>query len=192
MPPKKICIYLASQSARRKELLGKMGVTFRVIPSSYCEVMKRHTVPSRLVIEHAVGKVKLAKIPSGARIVLGADTLVFCRGRALGKPKTLKAAYRMLRGIAGRGHDVYTGIAVLDRDTGKIRTGYCRTKVFMKPLSKLEIIDYFRYVNPMDKAGAYAIQAGPKIISRIKGSYTNVVGLPVELVGKMLRPFAVS
>lgn len=93
----------------------------------------------------------------------------------------------MLQSLAGRAHSVYTGVAILDKSTGMIQSGCERTQVFMKPLSESEIREYFKKAHPLDKAGAYAIQIQPSIVRRIKGSYSNVVGLPVELLKKLLR-----
>jgi septum formation protein len=179
-------IYLASQSPRRKEILKEMGLAFRVVPSSYHEKPSRKP-PRRLVIDHAVGKAKKAKVKSQEGWVLGADTIVYCAGRALGKPKNLSQAYRMLRLLSGRAHAVYTGVAFLHLKTGRVWSGCEVTKVFIKKLTDAQIQNYCRKVPSLDKAGAYAIQMKPKIAARIKGSYSNVVGLPKKLVHQLIR-----
>lgn len=204
-------IYLASQSPRRKEILKKMRVPFKVVSSSYHEKPKKIS-PSKLVLEHAVGKVKGARWSSpGSRVlksntvdsrlkhagmskkkkrhdgyILGADTLVYSSGKILGKPKSLKQAYQMLSRISGRAHSVYTGVAVLNLSTGKLKKAYAKTKVFIKKLGHEEKENYLKKISPFDKAGAYAIQMKPKIVVRVEGSYSNVVGLPVELVKRMV------
>lgn len=178
-------IYLASQSPRRKEILKKMGLKFRVVESSYEEQHKR-CAPSKLVSEHAVGKARQARVKASHGKVIGADTLVYARRKILGKPKTFKQAAAMLRLISGRAHFVYTGVAVLDLASGKIKKGFCKTKVFVKKISPREMTAYIQKVHSYDKAGAYAIQKKPKIVTRIQGSYSNVVGLPEALLKKLL------
>lgn len=93
----------------------------------------------------------------------------------------------MLRGLAGKKHAVYTGLAIWDRKTGKMRTGYAKTEVWMKPVGEAWLEKYVDTLHLFDKAGAYAIQARPKIVQKIRGSYSNVVGLPKELLRKMLK-----
>ena len=181
-------IYLASQSFRRREILKKMGVPFRVIRSTYRERRIPGLTPQRLVIRHAVGKVRAAKPPQNARWILGADTVVWCRRKILGKPKNEAAACRVLGLLSGRAHFVYTGLALLDRKTGEMKTAYAKTKVIFKRLSNLQIQNYFKHVNPLDKAGAYAIQS-PRggIVAEVQGSFSNAVGLPMERIKKVLR-----
>ncbi len=176
-------LYLASQSPRRKEILKKMGIRFQVVESAYQE-KHENTSPVKLVVKHAVGKASGAKLEKGW--VLGADTLVYCRGKVLGKPKTVKEAAAMLSLLSGRAHFVYTGVALYQAETGKLLKGYDKTKVFVRKLTRAEMLVYIQKVNSLDKAGAYAIQMKPRIVTKIKGSRTNVVGLPQELVKKMV------
>ena len=180
-------LYLASQSPRRKELLRKMRIRFRVVPSSYRERVKPGVPPSKLVIEHARGKAKKGDVPPGARWVLGADTVIYCRDRILGKPKSYSDAFRMIRWLSGENQYVYTGVALLDLKSGKMYQGYLKTKTRVKNLSDQEIREYLKRVNPLDKAGGCAIEQKPIIASRVRGSYTNILGLPVELVKKILK-----
>lgn len=183
-------IYLASQSPRRKEILRQMGFAARVANSAYEEkpCHARHVSPPvRWVVKHAVGKVKHAKVSAGKGWVLGADTLVYCRRRVLGKPENISEAHKMLRLLSGRLHEVYTGVALRNLKTGKISSGYAKTQVFVRKLSEAQIRNYCRKVPPLDKAGAYAIQMRPKIVEKIKGSYSNVVGLPKALVRELIR-----
>ncbi len=93
----------------------------------------------------------------------------------------------MLRGLAGKKHAVYTGLAIWDRNTGRVLTGCARTDVWMKPVGEVWLQKYVDTIHPFDKAGAYAIQAPLKIVRKIQGSYSNVVGLPKELLRKMLK-----
>ncbi len=163
-----------------------MKISFRVVPSSYHEKPSRRP-PQGLVTEHAIGKAKLAKVSAEKGFVLGADTIVYCAGKILGKPKSMKAAYRMLALISGKAHEVYTGVALRNLQTGKSASGFSKTKVFIRKLSAGEIRGYCQKVPPLDKAGAYAIQMKPKIVSKIQGSYSNVVGLPKELVRELIK-----
>lgn len=179
-------IYLASQSPRRKEILKKMRVSFRVVKSSY-EEKPRKFPPAKLVMEHAVGKAQGAQIQVSQGIALGSDTIVYCRGKVLGKPKTIAGAVKMLEFISGRAHKVYSGVALKDLASGKTVKGFETTKVFIKKLTREEILAYIPKVNSLDKAGAYAIQIKPFIVTKIQGSYSNVVGLPETLVRKLLK-----
>ena len=190
MPNHPVILYLASQSSRRKELLTAMKIPFKVAPSSYRERWCRKTAPEILCMRHAVGKARKAVLPKAARFVLGGDTIVWHDGRGLGKPKTRAEALRMLRKLSGNKHAVYTGLAIWDRKTGNMVTGCAQTDVWMKPVGALWLQKYVDIIHPYDKAGAYAIQARLKIVRKIRGSYSNVVGLPKELLRKMLKEIA--
>jgi septum formation protein len=187
MPDRNLMLYLASQSSRRQELLTDMKIPFRVVPSAYRERGCRKTDPEILTVRHAIGKARHALLPKSARFVLGGDTVVWHRGQGLGKPKTRAEALRMLRGLAGKKHSVYTGLAILDRGTGRMMTACARTDVWIKPVREPWLQKYVDTIHPFDKAGAYAIQARLKIVKKIRGSYSNVVGLPKELLRKMLK-----
>ena len=180
-------LYLASQSSRRQELLTEMKIPFKVVASSYRERWCRKTAPEILTVRHALGKAHRAELPKTARFVLGGDTIVWNQGHGLGKPKTRGEALRMLRGMVGKKHAVYTGLAILDRKMGTVLTGCAKTEVWMKPVSESWLEKYVDEIHPYDKAGAYAIQARLKIVRKISGSYSNVVGLPKELLRKMLK-----
>lgn len=184
---KKPFIYLASQSPRRKEILKELGVPFRVVLSSYHEKGIPGMQVEELVLRHAWGKASQTEIQAKAGWVLGADTIVYCQKKILGKPKTMKDAFKMMRLLSGKCHAVYTGVVLHQASSGKTLSGLAVTKVYFKKLKQDDIEDYFEMVNPMDKAGAYAIQEGPAIVRKIEGSYTNVVGLPEELIRIMLR-----
>jgi septum formation protein len=179
-------LYLASQSSRRRELLLAMKIPFKVAPSAYRERWCRKTSPEVLCVRHAIGKAREAILPKSARFVLGGDTIVWHHGRGLGKPRTRAEALRMLQRLAGRRHTVYTGLALWDRRTGHILKGCAGTDVWMKRVGKAWLEKYVERIHPFDKAGAYAIQARLKIVKKIRGSYSNVVGLPKELLRKML------
>jgi septum formation protein len=130
-----------------------------------------------------------ASMPPGS-VILGADTVVVANGQILGKPADAEDAARMLRQLAGRTHRVITGVCVLLSPRGPDDSKYEVTLVTFAPLSEQEISDYVRSGEPMDKAGAYAIQGlASRFVKRIEGSYSNVVGLPIQLVHEMLKPY---
>jgi len=180
-------IYLASQSPRRQEILKSMELIFCVVKSSYQEKKIRGAGPRKLTVVHAVGKVQQAQVTPGARFILGADTVVVFGKKIFTKPKNKKQAFKMLSQLSGKWHSVFTGVALLDRQTNKIRKACVCTKVLFRELSSTQILKYMKRVNPLDKAGGYAIQKKPRIVEKISGSYTNVVGLPVETFREMLK-----
>ena len=186
MAKKKFVLYLASVSPRRREILRKMKIPFRQVKSLYREKNIPKLSPEELVLRHAAGKAKRAVTPSKG-LVLGADTLVGCYNRIFGKPKNHREAFEMLKTLSGRAHWVYTGVALWDQRTKKIATGTAKTKVIFHKFSDEEILNYMKHVHSFDKAGAYAIQEKPRIVKRIAGSYSNVMGLPRTLLRKMLR-----
>ncbi len=180
---------LASASPRRKQLLGELIEQFEIIPSNADESAQGRT-PRRtveLLAERKAVEVASRKENEGA-IVLGADTVVAIDGEILGKPKDEADAARMLSTLSGRWHEVYTGVclAVCERGETRVVTRSDETKVRFKKLTREWIDEYVRSGSPMDKAGAYGIQDGG-LVEEIAGSYTNVVGLPQELVKKMIE-----
>lgn len=187
MPRHRWIIYLASRSFRRQKFLRDMKVPFKVVSSDYHERRCRKTAPEVLCVRHAVGKARKAVLPESARFVLGGDTIVWHQGRGLGKPRSRTEALRMLRGLAGKKHAVYTGLAIWDRKKECVLTGCSKTMVWMKPVEEAWLQKYVDVIHPFDKAGAYAIQARLKIVRKIRGSHSNVVGLPKELLRKMLK-----
>lgn len=178
--PLKNIIYLASQSPRRSYLIRKAGYECRVVASSYIEKNEPQARPGHLVLKHARGKLSAAKIPRTARFVVAADTVVALRGRIYGKPANLSDAKKMLAVLAGRTHQVYTGWAIHDLHSGKqiIRCVISRVKI--RSMTSRDIDLYFKRMNPLDKAGSYAIQSRPSVVESIEGSYSNVMGLPME------------
>jgi septum formation protein len=183
-------IILASASPRRQELLGVMGLSFRVLPSEFDESTVTSWPPEEHVIQSAAGKAAdvAARIPNG--IIIGADTVVVVDGHILGKPAGPDDARRMLKMLSGRSHYVYTGICVIRRagdQTDQLLTDYVPTEVRFGPLTD-EIIDaYVATGEPLDKAGAYGIQErGSVLVERIAGDYFNVVGLPIYRLSRML------
>jgi septum formation protein len=184
---------LASGSPRRKQLLKKIIPDFKVI-SSDAEELKSHSGgPLTLVQENAKKKAIPVAANNPSCWVLGADTLVFYQKEILGKPKDLDEAVEMLSFLSGKTHEVATGVSLQCNELNIVKTFSETSSVTFKPISKQEIRLYFKEVNPLDKAGAYAIQTNADmIIDRFVGSYSNVVGLPLESLGKVLLKLSIS
>jgi nucleoside triphosphate pyrophosphatase len=185
-------VILASASPRRRELLARLGAPFEVMPSDIDEILEG--APS----ETTVAALALAKARAVARrvgdgIVLGADTVVVIDGVALGKPLDDADARTMLRRLRGRAHDVITGVAVVDAATGRAETAAAVTRVTMADVGDDAIEAYVASAEPLDKAGAYAIQGrGAALVARFSGSYSNVVGLPLGTAARLLGRFGVA
>ena len=187
-------IVLASKSPRRKKLLKQIGLKFEVIVSDYVE--ENHPLdiePQVYARELALHKAQsvAAKLEEPA-IVIGADTIVVINGKILNKPRNESEAYTMLKTLSGHTHTVYTGVAVIDSETGKTNSNVKSTKVTFRELSDEEISAYIATGSPLDKAGAYGIQDdfGAVFISHIEGCYYNIVGLPLEMLYEMLKEFS--
>ncbi len=184
-------IYLASTSPRRKELLKQKRIQFKIIEPDYHESNRQNLGPVQLVKKHAFekGKSCVPQIKNG--IILSADTIVYIDGRIVGKPRNLKNAFRILKELQNRWHRVYTGVAILEVHSGKITRKKIfseSTRVKLKSMSDEDIKRYFKKTNPMDKAGAYAIQSKrTNIIRDVKGSLTNAIGLPMETLLKKIK-----
>jgi septum formation protein len=178
-------LILASASPRRREILTAAGFSFEVDPADVDESLAGEEAP-----EHYVDRVARLKAAAGARrhpgaIVLAADTIVVLDRAVLGKPRDRADATRMLRQLSGRSHLVMTGIAIAA--DGVVRTHVERTTVWFRRLTDEDIAWYVDSGEPMDKAGAYAIQGrAARFIPRIEGSYSNVVGLPVAPLAELL------
>lgn len=182
-------LVLASASPRRAELVERLGIPFRVEPSRYLEQDgDRRGNPARLVEELALAKAKEVSTRLGRGFVLGADTVVVLDGAVLEKPSDPDDARRMLAMLAGRWHEVYTGLALIGADAAQARTAHERTRVKFRSLLPAEIEAYVRTGEPLDKAGAYGIQGfGAALVERVDGCYTNVVGLPLARLVSLLR-----
>ena len=181
---------LASASPRRKELLAELIDNFDIIPSQADENLEGEFTPESLVKALAELKAKeVALRPENAgKMIIGSDTVVAFDGKVLGKPKDEADAFRMLKMLSGKAHAVYTGVCFACQG----ENGYyadvraAKTDVYFENLTDEWIAEYIRGGSPMDKAGAYGIQDGG-LVQRIEGSYTNVVGFPIELVKEMMK-----
>ena len=186
-------LILASQSPRRRELMTDAGYSFRVLVSSADETLPENTPPKdgvRILAERKAEAVESTLPPeilqAAPVFVIGADTLVELNGVPLGKPKDEAEATAMLSALSGARHRVVTGVAVVAR--GKVYSGVEVTTVTFRPLSDGEIAEYVASGEPMDKAGAYGIQAGAdRFVKRVDGEVDNVIGLPRKLLAKLLR-----
>lgn len=182
-------LILASQSPRRKELMGLFHVPFTVKAADIDETMDETKHPYDEVAR--VSRLKAEATPrEPGDVVIAADTIVVCDGKVLGKPKNEADAIAMLRLLSGRDHQVMTGMTVLHGADAVTHTEV--TDIHFRQLTEKEIIDYVRTGEPMDKAGSYAIQGGAALFcEKLDGDYYNVVGLPVCRLGQILRRMAV-
>lgn len=185
-------IVLASQSPRRKELLGRMGLEFVTQASKIDESAFDGLEARELVATLSREKAQwIARQLDGETLVIGADTVVVRDGAALGKPKDAEDAVAMLLSLSGRDHQVCTGVTVCRGD--RILTQVEETQVTFRELTEAEVRQYVSTGEPMDKAGAYGIQGlGGLLVEGIRGDYSNVVGLPVCRLGQMLKDFGVD
>ncbi|MBQ9113481.1 MAG: septum formation protein Maf [Clostridia bacterium] len=180
---------LASASPRRKELFAELIKEFEIIPSNADESVTGKLSAKALVETLASRKAEEVALreENVGKFVLGSDTVVIFGKEVLGKPKDEEDAFRMLKMLSGEKHEVWTGVCVASVKNGKYRAKVKaeKTSVYFNALSDEWIWDYIRGGSPMDKAGAYGIQDGG-LVKKIHGSYSNVVGLPLELCEKLI------
>lgn len=198
-------LILASGSPRRKELLEQVGAEFEILPAQGEEVIGS-TLPEAVVQELSAQKAAeiaerykkelSGESKEGKTIILGADTVVAYEQQILGKPKDKEDAVRMLQMLSGNTHSVFTGVTlIMIEEDGKQQrhSFYAETKVIMYPMSEAQILAYVETGEPMDKAGAYAIQGKCAVyIEQIVGDYNNVVGLPVAAVFQKLDKLGIE
>lgn len=182
-------LILASSSPRRAEILRDAGITFEALPAQVDEARHANEKPLGLVLRLAEEKARaVAARVSGEAIVVGADTEVVMDGDILGKPASPEHAREILRRLAGRTHEVITGLALIRLPKGGLRRAQEVTQVTFAPLSEEEIADYVASGEPFDKAGGYAIQGrGGRFVTRVEGCYFNIVGLPLAKLYALLR-----
>ena len=186
--PSKRPLILASGSPRRRELLAKMGYTFEICTPDVDEHVAGHARDIVHTLARRKAQAAAAHYTDG--VIIASDTLVSLDGAPLGKPADAKEAHAMLAALSGREHEVFTGVCVLDVKTGQSETRTVRTGVTFREISAAEIDAYIATGEPMDKAGAYAIQGGAApFVARLDGEYENVVGFPVAEVREMLSGF---
>ena len=186
-------IVLASSSPRRRELLENIGLAFTVDPSEICEAQPAGFKPAELARTLSLHKARAAASRHPDSIVIAADTIGVLDGKILGKPLDAPHARKMLEEMSGRCHSVITGFTVVDSATGRAVSRTVETMVFFRKLTRAEISRYVNTGEPLDKAGAYAIQGlGALLVERIEGDYNNVIGLPLGALAKVLKEFDVS
>ena len=180
-------LVLASASPRRAEILRAIGWPFEALPANIDESRHDHEDATTYVKRVARAKAEFVTPRVPGATVVGADTVVVVDGEILGKPRDEEDARRMLRLLQGRWHQVLTGVAVFNGDSGQPRVAHEVTEVRFAEMKEDEIDWYVDSGEPMDKAGAYAIQGlGARFIKGIKGDYSNVVGLPVRLLYELV------
>ncbi len=182
-------LLLASASPRRRELLARCALPFEVVPADVDETPEPGETPAQLVRRLALAKAAAVAARHPGAVVLAADTIVARDGVIFGKPIDPADACRMLRRLAGGAHDVLTGFCVVG-PRGEVDDGVVVSHVEFRPLSDEEIKAYVDSGEPLDKAGAYAIQGGAAaFVTRIEGSYSNIVGLPLRAVASQLAQY---
>lgn len=183
-------IVLASASPRRKELLEQIGLDFGIFVSDTDESKTDNALPVNLYTEELAMK-KAAAVASsldGNRIIIAADTVVYYDGKIMGKPKNEEEAFKMLSSLSGNMHEVYTGICVMRTSDGFAVADFEKTEVYFNTLTDEKIRRYIASGEPSDKAGAYGIQGkGASLVRKINGDYSNVVGLPLSKLVKILE-----
>lgn len=184
-------IYLISTSPRRKQLLKKAGLDFKILKPRHEEDARLKGVPSQIVKTHALKKAQSCASQIKNGILLGADTMVYWRREIIGKPKNMRNAVQILTKLQGKWQAVYTGVALLKIKSGRITKKtvfFEKTKVKMKPMTLAQIRNYFKKMNPLDKAGAYALQSSPGgMVEEVRGLLSNAIGLPIETVLQKLK-----
>jgi nucleoside triphosphate pyrophosphatase len=192
-------LILASASPRRRELLARLGVPFEVRPSAVEERLTPGLPAAALAMALARTKARavgdrLRAVGEAPALVLGADTLVVLDEQPLGKPVSRDEARAMLRALRGRHHEVVTAVVLrLEVSEGHEMTAAVTSRVFMRPYADHEIDAYVATGEPDDKAGAYAVQGdGARLVARVEGCYTNVVGLPLGTTARLLRAFGLA
>jgi septum formation protein len=184
-------LVLASASPRRRELLARAGVAFEALPAEIDESLLAGETPEahveRLAREKALAVARRVG-PAPARLVLGSDTVVVLDGKVLGKPRDAAHAETLLARLAGRAHVVLTGVAIVASDGGAVESFVVASRVTLRAASADEIRAYVATGEPLDKAGAYALQGeGRRFVAAVEGSETNVIGLPLDETLALLR-----
>ena len=179
-------IILASSSPRRKELLEKYNIPFSIITYPTKEIFNMELPINDALIDVAYQKGLVVSNKHPDDIVISADTIVYCNQKIFGKPKDLKDAFLMLKKLSNTKHQVLTGVCIFHHH--KIIKWVEETNVYFRELKEEEILDYINNESVLDKAGSYAIQEGAShFVSKIEGSYNNIVGLPVEKIVEILK-----
>jgi septum formation protein len=184
-------LILASASPRRRNLLLKHGYNFRVTPAEVTEIMAPHLSPGEITLFNARAKAHVIARQEPSALVLGVDTVVAFDGEVLGKPANMDAAFAMVKRLNGKSHDVYSGVWLRHGQSGRERGFIEVTRVHFRKLNDAQLHAYLARIGPLDKAGAYAAQEDRgELIDSIEGSFTNVIGLPMEALAMELEEFS--
>ncbi|MCX5816419.1 MAG: Maf family protein [Proteobacteria bacterium] len=185
-------IILASESTRRVDILRTLGISFSIIPPNIDERRRKDELPKDFVLRVSYEKAHKVGNLFPDKWVIGADTVVVLKGKILGKPKNDSDAFNMLKILSGKWHRVITGYCVLNISRNITYRDAVETRVYVRGLSDDEIKRYIKTSEPFDKAGSYAVQGkGGYMVKEIKGSYANVVGLPICEVAEALLSLGV-
>ncbi len=186
-------LILASASPRRRQLLTEHGYDFIVEPAEVTEVVPAHLTVKEIVLWNARLKANAVARAHPDAVVLGVDTLVSCAGIIFGKPSDMPEAEAMLTCLNGRDHEVFTGFCLVQHLPARESVSVVVTRVHFRNLTADARRAYLARIGPLDKAGAYAAQDdNGEMISRVEGSFSNVIGLPMEALGKALSEFGIS
>jgi septum formation protein len=184
---------LASGSPRRRQLLEQAGYEFEIIPPAVAEISEAWFTIREATICNATRKALEVARNAPDAVVLGADTLVALDGEVIGKPRDLAHAKKLLQRLSGRSHEVRTAVFICQLADGRAHTYQEISEVRFRTIDGPAIARYLTKIDPLDKAGAYAAQGhGVEIIERIDGSYSNVVGLPMEATARVLSDFGIE
>jgi septum formation protein len=183
-------LILASASPRRRDLLTEHGYDFTCVPADVREIAPDYLTPGEIVLYNAHAKASAIARRHPDALVLGVDTVVVYRGRIYGKPGSMEDAIEMLRELNGQEHEVYSGVWLLCLRERRRRSFIESTRVRFHRRSLPELFAYLSRIGPLDKAGAYAAQDdGGQMIRSVEGSFTNVIGLPMERLAEELQTF---
>lgn len=181
-------LILASTSPRRREILALLGVPFETLAPDFAEVVSANTSIAEEVLGFAVGKARSVARSNLGSIVIGSDTMISLDGEKIGKPRDEADARRILESLSGKGHTIYTGVAILDSEGGEGRRHLETIDVQMRNLDKQDIDRYLAAGESMDKAGAYSIQGfGRTLITSVRGDYLAAVGMPLKPIADYLK-----
>jgi septum formation protein len=184
-------LILASASPRRKDLLREHGYAFRVVPAEVLEIAPAYLSAGEITLRNARAKACAVSSAHPDEVVLGVDTVVVFEGEIFGKPSDWDAAFAMAKRLNGRAHEVYSGVWIRHAATNRERGFVEITRVHFHRLGDAQLRAYLARIDPLDKAGAYAAQDDRgEFIARVEGSFTNVVGLPMEALAEALKEFA--
>jgi len=185
-------IVLASESTRRVDILRSLGISFSIIPPDIDERRMKDESPRDFVLRVSMEKARKVGEHFEDKWVIGADTIVVNKGRVLGKPRDEADAFNMLKSLRGKWHKVITGYCILNVSKDIMYRDAVETRVYVRDLSDMEIMKYIETSEPLGKAGSYAVQGrGGYMVKEIKGSYSNVVGLPICEVAEVLLSLGV-